>query len=126
MEILRIYTEEQLLIKYYVIKQFNIAKSPKYDGYQRCLAKIYKFYKNRFINFSIKSLLVEVLKVKLCQTSNYQKNYKSIIRKFEKGKAYPSFKEKFGGADLADMQLISKFNKGFLFLLCIIDIFSKY
>ena len=30
------------------------------------------------------------------------------------------------GADLADMQLISKFNKGFRFLLCVIDIFSKY
>ena len=30
------------------------------------------------------------------------------------------------GADLADMQLISKFNKGFRFLLCVIDFFSKY
>ena len=30
------------------------------------------------------------------------------------------------GADLADMQLISKFNKGFRFLLCLIDIYSKY
>ena len=30
------------------------------------------------------------------------------------------------GADLADMQLISKFNKGICFLLCVIDIFSKY
>ena len=29
-------------------------------------------------------------------------------------------------ADLADMQLISKFNKGYSFLLCVIDIFSKY
>ena len=29
-------------------------------------------------------------------------------------------------ADLADMQLIRKFNKGFRFLLCVIDIFSKY
>ena len=29
-------------------------------------------------------------------------------------------------ADLADMQLISKFNKGFRFLLCGIDVFSKY
>ena len=28
----------------------------------------------------------------------------------------------FGGANLADMQLISKFNKGFRFLLCVIDI----
>ena len=30
------------------------------------------------------------------------------------------------GADLAGMQLISKFNKGIRFLLCIIDIYSKY
>ena len=29
-------------------------------------------------------------------------------------------------ADLADMQLISKFNNGICFLLCVIDIFSKY
>ena len=29
-------------------------------------------------------------------------------------------------SDLADMQLISKFNKEFRFLLCAIDIFSKY
>ena len=30
------------------------------------------------------------------------------------------------GADLADMELISKLNKGFRFLLCVLDIFSKY
>ena len=36
------------------------------------------------------------------------------------------FKDNISGADLANMQLISKFNKGFRFLLCVIDIFSKY
>ena len=30
------------------------------------------------------------------------------------------------GADLVDMQLISKFNESFRFLLFVIDIFSKY
>ena len=30
------------------------------------------------------------------------------------------------GAYLADMQLISKLNKGFRLLICLIDIFSKY
>ena len=30
------------------------------------------------------------------------------------------------GADLADMHLISKFNKGFRFLLSVIDICRKY
>ena len=39
---------------------------------------------------------------------------------------YSSFKDKIWGADLADMQLISKFNKRFTFLLCVADIFSKY
>ena len=36
------------------------------------------------------------------------------------------FRDNIWGADLADMQLLSKLNKGFRFLLCIIDIFSKY
>ena len=39
---------------------------------------------------------------------------------------YSAFKENIWGAVLADMQLTSKFNKGFGFLLCVIDIFSKY
>ena len=29
------------------------------------------------------------------------------------------------GADLPDMQLITKFNKGICFLLCVTDVFSK-
>ena len=39
---------------------------------------------------------------------------------------YSSFKDHIWSADLTDMQLISKFNKGFRFLFCVIDIFSKY
>ena len=39
---------------------------------------------------------------------------------------YSSFRDNIWGADLADKQLLSKFNKGFRFLLCVIDIFSKY
>ena len=35
-------------------------------------------------------------------------------------------KDNIWSADLADMQLINKFNKGFRFLLCVIDILSKY
>ena len=51
---------------------------------------------------------------------------KPIIRKFLKRKVYSSFKKNIWGADLAVMQLISKFNKGIRFFLCVIDIFSKY
>ena len=52
--------------------------------------------------------------------------HKPIIKKFNKRKVYSSFKENIWGVDLADMQLLSKSNKGFRFLLCVIDIFSKY
>ena len=52
--------------------------------------------------------------------------HKPIIRKFNKRKVYSSFKDNIMSRDLADMQLLSKFNKGFRFLLCVIDIFSKY
>ena len=51
--------------------------------------------------------------------------HKPIIRKFEKRKVYSSFRDNIWGADLADKQLLSRFNKGFRFLLCFIDIFSK-
>ena len=43
-----------------------------------------------------------------------------MIRKFKKRK------DNTWGADLAGMQFISKFNKGFRFLLCVIGIYSKY
>ena len=52
--------------------------------------------------------------------------HKPIIRKFKKRKVYSGFKDNIWGADLADTQLISKFNKGFRFLLSVIDILSKY
>ena len=48
--------------------------------------------------------------------------HKPITRKFEKRKVYPSFIDNICDAYLADIQLISKFNKGIRFLLCVIDI----
>ena len=52
--------------------------------------------------------------------------YKPIIREFEKRKVHAAFKDNIWGADLADMQLLSRYNKGIRFLLCVIDIFNKY
>ena len=52
--------------------------------------------------------------------------HKLIIRRFKKRKVYSGFRDNIWGVDSADMQLIRKFNKGFRFLLCVIDIFSKY
>ena len=52
--------------------------------------------------------------------------HKPIIKNFKKRKVYLGFKGNIWGADLADMQIISKFNKGIKFFLCVIEIFSKY
>ena len=52
--------------------------------------------------------------------------HKSIIRKFKRRKVYSSFKHNIWGVHLADMQLITKYNKGIRYLLCLIDTFRKY
>ena len=52
--------------------------------------------------------------------------HKPIIRKFKKRKVYSSFKDNIWGVDLADMQSLSKYNKGIKYLLCVIDLFNKY
>ena len=60
---------------------------------------------------------------------NYQlanELHKPIIKKFKKRKVYSSFRDNIWGADLADMQSLSRNNKGFKYLLFAIDLFSKY
>ena len=52
--------------------------------------------------------------------------HKPFIRKFEKIRVYSTFKDNIWGVGFADMQLLSKYKKGIRFLLCVIDIFSKY
>ena len=60
---------------------------------------------------------------------NYQlanELHKPVIKKFKKRKVYSSFRDNIWGVDLADMQSLSKYNKGIKYLLCAIDLFSKY
>ena len=52
--------------------------------------------------------------------------HKPVIKKFNKRKVYSQFRDNIWGADLADMQSLSKKNKGIKYLLCAIDLFSKY
>ena len=91
-------------------KAFDIAKYPKYGEYQRGLAwMVYRFFdkttSGRATKFEIMSNkdLAEEL-------------HKLIIRKLKKRKIYSSFIENIWHADLADIHLISKFNKGNRFL----------
>ena len=100
-------------------RAFDIAKDPKYDGYQRGLASmVYKFFDSK----------VSGIGAKLIPENEQLANelHKPIIRKFEKRRVYSTLKDNIWGVDLADMQLLSKYNKRIRFLLCVIDIFSKY
>ena len=49
-----------------------------------------------------------------------------INREAAKIEVHSSFTDNICGVDLADMQLLRKFNKRIRLLLCVIDIFSKY
>ena len=89
-------------------KAFKIASDQKYDGYQR-------------VKSSGSGLANNNENIQLANEL-----HKPIIKKFNKRKAYSSFKDNIWGVDLADMQLLGKFNKGFRFLICVIGIFSKY
>ena len=99
-------------------RALDIAKNPKYDGCQRVLAcMVYKFFDSKVSGSGAK------LRPENEQLAN--ELHKPIIRKFEKRKVYSTFKDDIWGVDLADMQLLSKYNKGIRFSLCVIDIFSK-
>ena len=93
-------------------------KNPEYDGYKRGLASIvYKFFDKKTSGSGI------------VNEPNYQlanELHKPIIRKFKKRKVYSLFRDNIWGVDLADIQSLSKYNKGIKYLLCAIDIFSKY
>ena len=90
-------------------KAFNIAKDAKYDGYQRGFdSMVYKCFDKKTGGSGFKSI-----------PQNEQLAE-------EKKVVYSAFKDNIWGADLADMQLISKINKEFRFLSSVIDIFSKY
>ena len=100
-------------------KAFHNAKNPKYDGYQSCLASmVYKFFDKRKSGTTIKNKIMSNKELA-------EELHKPIITNFEKRKEYWPFTDNIRGADLADMQLIIKFNKGIRFLLCVIDIFRK-
>ena len=80
---------------------------------------VYKFFDKKSKGTGIKNEITENQ-----QLAN--ERHKPIIRKFKKRKVYSSFKDNSWGVDLADMQLINKYNKGIRYLLCAIDFFSKY
>ena len=91
-------------------KAFNIAKYPEYDRHQRGLASmVYKYFDKKSTGSG-----VNMHENNECSLDLAEGLHKPIIIKFKKRTVCSRFKDNICGADLADMQLISKFDKGFL------------
>ena len=102
-------------------KAFNIVKNRKYDGYQRGLPSIvYKFFDKKPTGSGVANNEIK-------QNLQLAKElHKQIFRNFKKRTVYSGFKDNIWGVDLADMQSLSKYNKGIKYLLCAIGLFNKY
>ena len=101
-----------IVLKY---KALKIATDLKVNGYQRSLAAtFYKFFNER----------TKVSGIENKQLA--QELQKPIIKNVKRRKVYSLFKDNIWGVDVADMSLISKFNKGIKYLSCVIDLFSGY
>ena len=106
-------------------KAFKIASDPKYDDYQSGLAPIaYKFFDKK----SSESNVAASLAKKTATEPNDQlanELHRQIIKQFMRTKIDSSYGDNIWGVDVADMQSLSKYNKGIKYLLCAIDLFSN-
>ena len=106
-------------------KAYDIVSNPEYDGYQRGLASmVYKFFDKK----SIGSGTAKPSSLERIASSSILADelHKPIIRKFNKRKVYSQFKDNIWGVDLADMPSLRRKNKSIKYLLCAIDLYSKY
>ena len=107
-------------------KVFNMGRNPKYDRYQRYLASmVYKFFDKKSASLANKSTKGSGVAM-LRNEQLAEELYKPIIKKFKKRRVNSSFKDNIWGANLAEMQLMIRFNKGIWFFLCVIYILIKY
>ena len=112
---------------------YGIASNPKYDDHQRGLASmVYKFFDSKVAPLD-KETMSGKGNAKHSSLERMRSNkifaeelHKPVIKKFNKRKVYSQFRDNIWEVDLADMQSLSKKNKGIKYLLCAIDLFSKY
>ena len=88
-------------------KTFNIAKTTKYDGYQRGLkSMVYKCFVKKSACSGVKrKIMPNQCPLELATQELAAKLHKPIMGKFEKRKVYSSFIDNIWGADLADIHL---------------------
>ena len=104
-------------------KGYDIASNPEYDVYQRGLASmVYKFFDKKSTAgptaepSSLEGMGSGFKKLKNSSSILAYELHKPIIKKSEKRKVYSQFKDNIWGVDLADMQSLSRKNKGIKYL----------
>ena len=98
-------------------KAFKVASNREYDGYQRGLASmVYNFFDKKSTGSGAAVLLAN----KSATKPNYQlpnELHRQILRKFKKTKFYSP--DNIFCVDLADMQSLSRCNKGISSFYCV-------
>ena len=103
---------------------YDIASNPKHDGYQRGLASmVCKLFDSKVAPLDKKTMPGKGMGNNKILAEEL---HKPVIKKFNRRKMYSQFKDNIWGVDLADMQSLSKKNKDIKYLLCAIELFSKY
>ena len=93
-------------------KAYDIASNPEYDGYQRGLASmVYKFFNKKSMGSGVKKLIDTAKPSSLILADEL---HKPVLKKFRK--VYTQFKDNIWRVDLADMQSLSRKNKGIKYL----------
>ena len=116
-----VYSESNNLYKRIILDKilknsaYEITRNGGYNKYERALASmVYKFFnKKTGSGVSVNKQLAEEL-------------HKPVSKKFKRMKVYVRFKVNIWAADLAEMESLSSKNKNVKYLLCVIDIFTKY
>ena len=93
---------------------YEITRNSGYDKYQRALASmVYTFFdKKTELGISVNEWVEEL--------------HKPLLKKFKRRNVYVRFKDYIWAADLAEMGSLSLKNKNVKYLLCVIDVFTKY
>ena len=96
-------------------RAYEIARNLAYDEYKKSLASmVYKFFDNKTRSrANLNDQLAE-------------ESHKPVIKKLKRRKVYAIFKDNIWATDLAEMESLSSKNKNVKYLLCVIDVFTKY
>ena len=93
----------------------EISTNRGYNGYQRVLGRmVYKFFDKKIgSGVNVNEQLAKEL-------------HRPAIKIFKRRKVYARFKDNIWAADLAEMESLCSKNKNVKYLLCVINVFTKY